>query len=219
MDGKETKTSRKMIEDEMKKVQDEINSLRAKHDSLSEKYENLPEVKKEVEDRWKRTIKEELEIWFPYVEEQDKWAANWLVTTGLKLACGIPTATTKFHDIGDTGTGHRVVTVRYRLPWKETIKITYDGDENALRPIICTNISRHYVREAEKAMGCWESFIKNDFDIKDFDKEGDLKDKLNDSEGFGAERYLIPLFLIAFASVLPLFIPEDDESSSDSEDE
>ena len=215
MSGKETKTSRKMIEDAMKKVQDEINSLRAKHDSLSERYENLPDVKKEHADRWKRTIKEELEIWSPYVEEKDKWAANWLMTTGLKLACTIPTAITKFRDIGDTGTGNQVVTVKYTLPWDETIKITYDGGEGALRPIICTDISRHYVREAEKAMGRWESFIKNDFDIKDFDKEGDLKDKLNDEEGLGAERYLIPLFLIAFASVLPLFSPENDSSSDD----
>lgn len=218
MDGKETKTSRQMIKDEMKKVQDEINGLRAKYDSLSESYENLPEVKKEAADRWKRTVKEELETWVPYVEEKDKWAATWLMTTGLKLACGIPTARTRFRDIGDTGTGYQVVTVRYRLPWKETIRITYDGNEDALRPIICTNISRHNVREAEKAMGRWESFIK-DFDVKDFDKEGDLKDQLNDEEGLGAERYLIPLFLIAFASVLPLFVPDDDESSSDSEDE
>jgi hypothetical protein len=218
MDGKETKTERQMFKDEMKKVQDEISNLRVKYDSLSDRYESLPEVKKENQDQWKRAIKEELERWVLHVEEKDKWAANWLMTTGLKLANWIPTATTKFRDIGDTGTGNQVVTVRYRLPWKETIRITYDGDENALRPIICTDISRHYVREAEKAMGRWESFVK-DFDVKDFDKEGDLKDKLNDEEGLGAERYLIPLFLIAFASVLPLFIPEDDESSSDSEDE
>jgi len=215
MSGKETKTSRQMIEDEMEKTRCEFNSIRDKLDKLSDEYESLPDVKKEREDRWKRTIKEEFEIWGSYVEEKDKWAANWLVTTGLKLANGIPDATTKFRDIGDTGTGNQLVTVKYTLPWDETIKITYDGGEGALRPIICTDISRHYVREAEKAMGRWESFIKNDFDIKDFDKEGDLKDKLNDAEGLGAERYLIPLFMIAFASVLPLFVPENDSSSDD----
>jgi hypothetical protein len=215
MSGKETKTSRQMIADEMEKTRNEFNSIRDKLDKISDEYESLPEVKKERADRWKRTIKEELEIWVPYVEERDKWAADWLMTTGLKLACTIPTATTKFRDIGDTGTGNQIVTVKYRLPWNETIKITYDGVEDALRPIICTDISRRYVREAEKAMGRWESFIKKDFDIKDFDKDGSLKDKLNDEEGLGAERYLIPLFLIAFASVLPLFIPENDSSSDD----
>lgn len=192
MSTTEQKTPRADLENEMKKIKQEIDARKVKLVELTEKYEALPEVKKEKNEREKLHIEYEFELWAPLVEAKDKWAANWLLTTGIKLTHREPKAKNLVNDIGT-----EIVEVSYELPWNETIKIIYDPDEDG---VTCEDLSHRYVRAAEDSAGKWESFIKNDFHIEEFDKENDE---------FGAERYLVPLFMIAFAKVLPIFNPSD----------